>query len=124
MPTPVHAMPVLVHAMPIPVPTEVLHAMPTQGRLVTDLQEDSTPYDSWARINKAQQYVPPEAYIATKLMQLRSMNVPFSGIPNYRDVSMTNMTVCDNGLQCVGNHFTAMRIKSLKRGLYSIQCLR
>ena len=32
-------------------------------------------------------------------MQLRSMNVPFSGIPNYRDVSMMDMIVCDIGLQ-------------------------
>jgi hypothetical protein len=31
MPTPVDAMPGLVHAMPLPVPTEVLHAMPAQG---------------------------------------------------------------------------------------------
>jgi hypothetical protein len=32
-------------------------------------------------------------------MQLRSRNMPFSGVPNYRDVSMTDMTVCDTGLQ-------------------------
>ena len=32
-------------------------------------------------------------------MQLRSMNVPFSGVPNYRDVSITDMVVCDTGLQ-------------------------
>ena len=43
MPTPVDAMPVLVHAMPLPVPTEVLHAMLAQGRLVTDLPADDTP---------------------------------------------------------------------------------
>jgi hypothetical protein len=54
MPTPVHAMIVPVHAMPIPIPTEVLHAMSAQGRLVIDLQEDSTPYDSWARISEVQ----------------------------------------------------------------------
>jgi hypothetical protein len=46
MPTPVDAMPVPVHAMPLPVSTEVLHAMLAQGRLVTDLLEDDTPYDS------------------------------------------------------------------------------
>jgi hypothetical protein len=46
MPTLVDAMPVPVHAMPLPVSTEVLHAMPAQGRLVTDLLEDDTPYDS------------------------------------------------------------------------------
>jgi hypothetical protein len=59
MPTPVHAMPVPVRAMPLRVPTEVLHAMPAQGRLVTDLLEDDTPYDSWGRISEAQHYVPP-----------------------------------------------------------------
>ena len=32
-------------------------------------------------------------------MQLRSMNVPFSGVPNYRDISMTNMAIYDTGLQ-------------------------
>jgi hypothetical protein len=88
MPTPVHAMPVLIHAMPLPVPTEVLHAMSAQGRLVTDLPEGGTPYDSWGRISKAQQYIPPPPYTATELIQLRSVNVPFSGVPKYRDVSM------------------------------------
>ena len=37
-----HAMPVPVHDMPLPVPTEVLHAMPAQKRLVIDLPEDDT----------------------------------------------------------------------------------
>jgi hypothetical protein len=32
-------------------------------------------------------------------MQLRSMNVPFSGVLNYRDVNMTDMVVCDTDLQ-------------------------
>ena len=27
------------------------------------------------------------------------MNVPFMGVSNYRDVSMTDMVVCDTGLQ-------------------------
>ena len=99
MPTLVDAMLVPVHAMPLPVPTEVLHAMPAQDRLVTDLLEDGTPYDSWGRISEAQQYVPPPPYIVTELMQLRSLNVPFSGVPNYMDVSMTDMAVCDTSLQ-------------------------
>ena len=54
MPTPVDAMSVPIHGMPIPVPTEVLHAMPAQGRLVTDFPADDTPYDSWGRIREAQ----------------------------------------------------------------------
>ena len=99
MSTPVDGMPVPVHAIPLPVPTEVLHAMLAQGRLVTDLPEDDTTYDLWARISEAQQYVSPDPYIATELMQLRSMNVPFSGVPNYMDVSMTDMAVCDTSLQ-------------------------
>ena len=98
MPTPVDAMPVPVHAMPLAVPTEVLHTMPAHGRLVIDLPEDDTPYDSWGRISEAKQYIPPPPHIAIELMQLRSMNVPFSGIPNYRDISMTDMAVCDTGL--------------------------
>jgi len=32
-------------------------------------------------------------------MQLRSMNIPFNGVLNYRDVSMMDMAVCDTGLQ-------------------------
>jgi hypothetical protein len=52
------------------------------------LPEDDTPYD-----------VPPTPYTEIELMQLRSMNIPFNGFPNYRDVSMTDMAVCDTGLQ-------------------------
>ncbi|XP_066354438.1 uncharacterized protein [Miscanthus floridulus] len=51
MPTLIDTMPVPVHAMSLSVPTEVLHTMPAQGRLVTDLLEDDTPYDSWGRIS-------------------------------------------------------------------------
>ena len=43
MPTLVDVMLVPVHAMPLPVPTEALHAMSAQERLVTDLLEDDTP---------------------------------------------------------------------------------
>jgi hypothetical protein len=32
-------------------------------------------------------------------MQLRQGNIPFSGVPNYRDVIMTDMAVCDTSLQ-------------------------
>ena len=53
MSTPVDAMPVHVHGMQLPVPTKVLHAMPAQGRLVTDLPADESPYDSWGRISEA-----------------------------------------------------------------------
>jgi hypothetical protein len=63
------------------------------------LLADDTPYDSWGRISKAQQNVPPPPYTMTELEQLRSMNVSFRGVSNYRDVSMTDMAVCDTGLQ-------------------------
>jgi len=99
MPTPVDAMPVPIHGMPSPIPTEVLHAIQAQSRLVINLPADDTPYDSWGRISEAQQYVPPPPYTATELEQLRSMNVPFRGVLNYRDVSMTDMAICDTGLQ-------------------------
>jgi hypothetical protein len=99
MPSLVAPMPVPIRAMPTPVPTEVLHAMPTQGRLIHDLPEDDTPYDSWGRISEAQPYVPPPPYTAIELMQLREGGLPFSDVPNYRDVSMTHMTVCDTDLQ-------------------------
>ena len=75
MPIPADAMPVPVHTMPLPVQTEVLHGVHVQGRLVIDLAADDNPYDSWARISEAQQYVPPPPYTATEFEQLRSMNV-------------------------------------------------
>ena len=116
MPTPVDAIEVPIHGMPLPVPTEVSYAIQAQGRLVTDLLADDTPYDSWGRISEAQPYVPPPPYTATELEQLRSMNVPFRGVPNYRDVSMTDMAVCDTISRCVGNHCMTIRKKSLGRG--------
>jgi hypothetical protein len=99
MSTLVASMLVPVHAMPLPVPTKVLHAMSVQTRLVTNLPEDDTPYDSWGRISEAQQYIPPPPYTAIELMQLRQGNIHFSCVPNYRDVNMTYMAVCDIGLQ-------------------------
>ena len=43
LPTSVDAMPVPVHTMLLPVPTEVLHGIQAQGRLVIDLAADDTP---------------------------------------------------------------------------------
>ena len=97
MATSADAMPVPVHTMPLPVPTEVLHGIQAHGRLVTDLASDDTPYDLWTRISEARQYIPPPPYTATELEQLRSMNIPFRGVPNNRDVSMMDMAVCDTG---------------------------
>jgi hypothetical protein len=78
----------------------VLHAMPTQGRLVHDLPDGGAPYfDSWGRISEAQHYVALPPYTEVELMQLSQGGVPLSGGPNYRDVSMVHMAVCDTGLQ-------------------------
>jgi hypothetical protein len=41
-----------VRAMPTRVPIEVRHAKRTQGRLIHDLLEDDTPYDSWVGLVK------------------------------------------------------------------------
>ena len=117
MPTPIDAMPVPVHGMPLPVPTEVLHAMSAQGRLVIDLLADDTPYDLWGRISEAQQYVPPPPYTATELEQLRSMNVPFRGVPNYRNVSMMDMAVCDTGLQMCRKSLYDHEKETLRKGM-------
>ena len=117
MPTPADAMLVPVHTMPLPVPTEVLHGVQAQGRLVTDLATDDTLYDSWAKINEAQQYVPPPLYTATELEQLRSKNVPFRGVPNYRDVSMTDMAVFDTGLQMCRKSLYDHEKETLRKGM-------
>jgi hypothetical protein len=61
------APPVPVRAMPTRVPIKVHHAMPTQGRLIHDLAEDDTPYDSWGRISEGQWCGPPPPYTATEL---------------------------------------------------------
>ena len=110
-------MPVPVHGMPLPVPTEVLHAIQAKCRLVTDLPADDTPYDSWGRISKTQQYVPPPSYTATELEQLRTMNIPFRGVPNYRDVSMTDMVVCDTGLQMCRKSLYDHEKETLRKGM-------
>jgi hypothetical protein len=62
-----HATPV--HATTSNVSLSVLHAMPTQGRLVHDLSESGAPYfDSWGRISEAQHYVAPPPYTEAELM--------------------------------------------------------
>ena len=115
--TPSDAMPIPIHTMPLPVPAELLHGVHVQSRLVTDLAADDNPYDSWTRISEAQQYVPPPPYTATELEQLRSKNVPFRGVPNYRDVSMTDMAVCDTGLQMCRNSLYNHETEILRKGM-------
>ena len=78
---------------------------------------DDTPYDLWARISEAQQYVPPPPYTAIELEQLRSKNVPFRGVSNYRDVSMTDMVVCDTGLQLCRNSLYNHEKETLMKGM-------
>ena len=117
MPTPVDAILVPVHGMPLLVSTEVLHAIQAQSRLVIDLSADDTPCDSWGRISEAQQYVPPPPSTATELEQLMSMNVPFRGVPNYRDVSMTDMAVYDTGLQMYRKSLYDHEKETLRKGM-------
>ena len=111
------AMLVPVHTMPLPVPTEVLQGVHAQGRLVTDLAADDIPYDLWARISEAQQYVPPPRYTAIELEQLRSKNVPFRDVPNYRDFSMTDMAVCDTDLQMCRKSLYDYEKETLRKGM-------
>ena len=66
--------------------------------IVTYLLDDDTPYDSWGRISEPHHYVPPPPYTGPELTPLREGGLPFTGVPNYRDVSMTHMTVYDTGL--------------------------
>ena len=81
------------------VPMEQIHAMPVQGSLATDNAEYDAPFDSLATFSDAQPYAPPPPYTARELMQLSAVNIAYSGVSNYRDVSMTDMAVCDTGLQ-------------------------
>lgn len=109
---------VAVHAMPVPQPeTPSRHgpipinrtapgdvpfrdAVHVQGRLFRgDPFPDDPPRPAWVGMTDAVRYVPPNPYTAHELMQLREAGIPFSDVPNYRDVSMTHMAVCDTGLQ-------------------------
>ena len=78
---------------------------------------EDTRYDSWGRISEAQQYVPPPPYTATELEQLRSMNVPFKDVPNYRDVSMTGVAVCDTSLQMCRKSLYDHEKETLRKGM-------
>jgi hypothetical protein len=65
-----------------------------------DLPEGGASYfDSWGRISEAHHYVAPPPYTEAELMQLSQGGVPLSGGPNYMDVSMVHMAICDIGLQ-------------------------
>jgi hypothetical protein len=88
-----------VRGMPLGVPLEVLHAMQTQGTLATGYLDDGVEYEGWVRVREAQHYVAPPSYTSAELTQLREAGLPFTGVPNYKDVSMSHMVVCDTGLQ-------------------------
>jgi hypothetical protein len=74
--------------------------------------EGDTPYDSWGRISEAQQYVAPAPYIAAELSQLGEGNIPFSGVPNYMDVSMMIWQFVTPVYRCVASHCITMRMQS------------
>jgi hypothetical protein len=88
-----------VRGMPSGVPLEVLHAMQTQGTLATGYLGDGVEYEGWDMVREAQHYVAPPSYTSAELTQLRKAGLPFTGVPNYKDVSMSHMAVCDTGLQ-------------------------
>ena len=50
-------------------------------------------------------------------MQLRSVNVPFRGVLNYRDVSLTDMAVCDTGLQMCRKSLYDHKNEILSKGM-------
>jgi len=85
--------------MPSEVPLEVLHAMQTQGNLATGYPGDGEEYERWGRVREAEHYVAPSSYTSAELTQLREASLPFTGVLNYMDVSMSHMAVCDTGLQ-------------------------
>ena len=88
-----------VRGMPSGVPLEVLHATHTHGNLATGYPVDGEEYEGWGRVRVAEPYVAPPSYTSAELRQLREAGLPFTGVPNYMDVSMSHMAVCDTGLQ-------------------------
>jgi hypothetical protein len=88
-----------VRGMPSGVPLEVLHATHTHGNLATGYPVDGEEYEGWGRVRVAEPYVAPPSYTSAELTQLREAGLPFTGVPNYMDVSMSHMAVCDTGLQ-------------------------
>ena len=88
-----------VRGMPSGVPLEVLHATHTHGNLATGYPVDGEEYEGWGRVRVAEPYVAPPSYTSAELRQLREAGLPFTGVPNYMDVSMSHMVVCDTGLQ-------------------------
>ena len=71
----------------------------TQGTLGTGYPGDGEEYEGWGRVRGAEPYVAPPSYTSAELTQLREAGLPFTGVPNYVDVSMLHMAVCDTGLQ-------------------------
>ena len=88
-----------VRGMPLGVPLEVLYAMQTQGTLAIGFPGDGEEYEGWGQVREVKPYVAPPSYTSAELTQLREAGLPFTGVPNYMDVSMSHMTVCDTGLQ-------------------------
>ena len=50
-------------------------------------------------------------------METREGNQPFSGVPNYMDVSLTDMAVCDIGLQMCRNSLYNHENRILRKGM-------
>jgi len=99
-----------VHGMPSGVPLEVLHAMQTQGTLATGYPGDGEEYEGCGRVREVETYIAPPSYTSAELTQLREAGLPFTSVPNYMDVNMSHMAVCDMGLQILRNHCTTIKI--------------
>ena len=106
------------------VPTSVLHAMPTQGRLVHDLPEEDRPYDSWGRISEAQHYVRPPLYTSTELRQMSDGNMLFTGVPNYMDLACQTWRFVTQVCCCVPNPCITIGNQRSGRVWFSIPCQR
>jgi hypothetical protein len=77
-------------------------------------------YEGWGRVREAQHYVAPPSYTSTELTHLREAGLPFTGVPNYKDVSMSHMAVCDTGLQmCKESLYNHKNVILRKRMLFN-----
>jgi hypothetical protein len=111
------AMCIPVHGMPSGVPLKVLHAVQTQGTLATGYPGDGVEYEGWGRVREAQHYVAPPSYTSAELTQLREAGLPFTGVPNYKHVSISHMAVCDMGLQMCKKSLYNHKNVILKKGM-------
>jgi len=97
--------------MPSGVPLEVLHAMQTQVTLAIGYPGDGEEYEGWGRVREAEPYIAPPSYTSAELTQLREAGLPFTGVPNYMDVSICRIwRFVTRVYRYVRNHCTTIKI--------------